>query len=77
MPLAFSMPAPILLAGRAKYVKKPRQIYKMLFTKSQFCSKIADFIIKQAIQNGTFDSLYADAWEKVKYEIPENLKVIG
>ena len=33
-------------------------------------------IIQQAFQNGTFEVLYEDAWNKIKNTIPEHMKVL-
>ena len=33
-------------------------------------------IIQQALQNGTFEVLYEDAWNKIKNTIPEHMKVL-
>lgn len=39
-------------------------------------SLYSDNIIQQAFQDGTFNTLYEDIWEKVKDIIPEHLKVL-
>lgn len=57
------------------YIQKQQNEIPAFLIEEQ-ADKYSDFIIKQALQDGTFDSLYADAWERVKYEIPENLKVV-
>lgn len=33
-------------------------------------------IIQQALQNGTFEILYENAWNKIKNTIPEHMKVL-
>lgn len=33
-------------------------------------------IVQQALQNGTFDILYENSWEKIKNTIPEHMKVL-
>ena len=33
-------------------------------------------IIQQATQNGTFEELYQNSWEKIKNTIPEHMKVL-
>ena len=36
----------------------------------------ANKVVKEAIANSTFNTLYEDAWDKIKNTIPENLKVL-
>ena len=51
-------------------IKLPNHIIK------EQADQYSNGIIQQAIQNGTFDILYENAWDKIKNIIPENMKVL-
>ena len=51
-------------------IKLPNHIIK------EQADEYSNGIIQQAMQNGTFDILYENAWDKIKDTIPENLKVL-
>ena len=51
-------------------IKLPNHIIK------EQADEYSNGIIQQALQNGTFEVLYENSWEKIKHTIPEHLKVL-
>lgn len=51
-------------------IKLPNHIIK------EQADEYSNGIIQQALQNGTFEVLYENAWDKIKNTIPENMKVL-
>ena len=51
-------------------IKLPNHIIK------EQADQYSNGIIQQAMQNGTFEELYQNAWDKIKNTIPDNLKVL-
>ena len=62
-----------------EYLDKERQSAVKLppFQMQEQADQYSNGIIQQALQNGTFEVLYEDAWNKIKYTIPENMKVLN
>ena len=51
-------------------IKLPNHIIK------EQADEYSNGIIQQALQNGTFEVLYENAWDKIKNTIPEHMKVL-
>ena len=51
-------------------IKLPNHIIK------EQADEYSNGIIQQAMQNGTFEVLYENSWEKIKNTIPEHMKVL-
>ena len=51
-------------------IKLPNHIIK------EQADEYSNGIMQQALQNGTFEVLYEDAWNKIKNTIPEHMKVL-
>jgi hypothetical protein len=47
-----------------------------MFQLEEQADKYSDSIIQKALQDGTFNQLYEQSWDKVKHTIPEYTKVI-
>ena len=45
------------------------------FQVEEMADKYSNKVIKRALADGTFEDLYTQAWDKIKYTIPENMKV--
>ena len=45
------------------------------FQVEEMADEYSDKVIKRALADGTFEDLYTQAWDKIKYTIPENMKI--
>ena len=45
-------------------------------TLEQMANNYSEEVMQKALQDGTFDKLYEESWEKIKHTIPEYTKVI-
>ena len=45
------------------------------FQVEEMADKYSNKVIQRALADGTFEDLYAQSWDKIKYTIPENMKV--
>lgn len=45
-------------------------------TLTQMADAYSEEVMQRAMAEGTFEDLYKESWDKIKYVMPENMKVI-
>ena len=45
-------------------------------TLEQMADSYSEEVMQKAMADGTFDKLYEESWEKIKYTMPEDMKVL-
>jgi hypothetical protein len=61
-----------------EYISKELQgsIKLPKFQVEEMADKYSNEVIQKAMQDGTFEDLYNNAWDKIKHVLPEYTKVI-